>query len=201
MAESLTVQIQGALDRFVAGETQAKAELIRISEQRLLLLTRNLLRGFPRARELDDTTGVFSESYLRLHTALDEIRPTTVRQFLGLAALEIRRVLLDIVRKLSGRGNLKRPEAIAVDSLDSRVIAPGHSSLGAPWEVIEDLYNAIDRLDDDSKEIVMLLHFQGLTQLEAGQLLGVHEDTIKRRWAKARIILAQYLSAFDPASD
>jgi RNA polymerase sigma factor (sigma-70 family) len=201
MVESLTAQIQGALDRFVAGEAQAKAELIRISEERLLLLTRSLLRGFPRARELDDTTGIFSESYLRLHTALDEIKPTTVRQFLGLAALEIRRVLLDLVRKLKGRGGLKRPDAVALDGLDSRVVPSGRSSAGAPWDVVEDLYNAIDRLDEDLKEIVMLLYFQGLTQFEAGQLLGVHEDTIKRRWAKARVILAAHLSAFDPSSN
>ena len=108
MCDSTTVQIEVLLQKFRTGDSAAKSALINVAKERLLNLTSQLLGGFPRGREHDDTTGIFNESYLRLHEALDDLKPETVRTFLGLAALEIRRTLLDVVRKLSGRGKEKR---------------------------------------------------------------------------------------------
>src|SRR4051812_9476461 len=114
MTVSTTVQIQGLLDRFIGGDEEAKAELIRVAEGRLHVLTRQLLKGFPGGRGHDDTTGIFNEAYTRLHSSLDELKPATVRQFFGLAALEIRRTLLDIVRKLRGRGATPNPRGTSL---------------------------------------------------------------------------------------
>ena len=192
MVESSTVHIQAALDKFLAGDPAAKADLVNRSEQRLMVLARKLLRGFGPGP--DETAAVVSEAYLKLHKALDEVRPTTVRQFFGLASLQMRRVLLDLVRAAKRGGKVANEDSGPFDPPGSTDGGGGHSDL------VTDLYAAIDTLDDDLKEVVMLLYFQGLTQAEAGELLGVHEDTVKRRWAKARVILAGKLAAFDPTA-
>lgn len=193
MAESSTVFIQAALDKFLAGDPAAKAELVNRSEARLMVLARKLLRGFGPGP--DETAAVVSEAYLKLHKALDEVRPTTVRQFFGLASLQMRRVLLDLVRAARRGGKV-------VNEGSDQFDPPGSTDGGdSRSDLVSDLYSAIDTLDDDLKEVVMLLYFQGLTQAEAGALLGVHEDTVKRRWAKARVILAGKLAAFDPDAE
>ena len=198
MSESTTVQIQVLLDRHLCGYATAKAALIRVAEERLQILTRKMLRDFPRGREHDDTAGIFNESYLRLHTALDAEKPTTVRQFLGLAALAIRRTLLDLVRKLRGRGVDKRNRPLSFEGDGSNRIDPAAPEGPNPFDLAEDLLAAVDKLPDDLKEVVMLHHFQGLAQAEIAGLIGIHADTVKRRWAKARVILADKLAAFDP---
>lgn len=203
MSDSTTVQLDYLLRNFHAGDTAAKGALIDVAKERLLVLTSRLLGGFPRGREHDDTTGIFNESYLRLHSALDEVKPATARQFLGLAALEIRRTLLDTVRKLSGRGKEKRGRNASLDANDTdgagRIDVPITDSARKRFEMAEDLFAAMDRLPDELREVVMLHHFQGLMQSEVAALMGVHEDTVKRRWAMAQVKLAKHLAAYDPA--
>jgi RNA polymerase sigma-70 factor (ECF subfamily) len=192
MVGSKTAEIQSALDHFLAGDQAAKAELVNRAGERLMVLARKLLRGFGSGPE--ETAAVVSEAYLKLHKALDEVRPATVRQFFGLASLQMRRVLLDLVRAAKRGGHVVNEDSGQFDTPDS---TDGHSES----DLVTDLYAAIDALDDDLKEVVLLRYFQGLTQAEAGELLGVHEDTVKKRWAKARVILAGKLAAFDPAAD
>jgi RNA polymerase sigma factor (TIGR02999 family) len=201
---STTQQLQEMLNRLAAGDAAAKKDLINRSYERLTIITRKLLGSFLRVRAEEETTGVLNEAYLRLHTALDEIRPTTVRQFMGLAALEIRRVLLDYVRKLDGRGRKARPGKV---SLNDRQSGGEGETLG--FDIVDtdvdepqrtlalDLLESIGKLPDEEREVVELLFFHGYTQPEAGDILGVHEDTVKRRWAKARVKLAKLLAAFE----
>jgi RNA polymerase sigma factor (sigma-70 family) len=200
MSESTTVQIQGLLDRFVGGDEKAKANLIKVAEGRLLVLTRQLLRGFPDGRGHDDTTGIFNEAYLRLHSSLDEVKPTTVRQFFGLAALEIRRTLLDLVRKFRGRGKNPNPKPRPLDPPGTggqRIDPPVRDAFQERIDLTEALFNAIDKLPDKLQEVTMLHHFQGLRQAEVAGLLGVHEDTVKRWWNEALVELADLLPGYD----
>lgn len=194
MLESTTTQIQLALDGFLAGDPKGKAKLVNLAEERLMILARKLLRGFGPGP--DETAAIVSEAYLKLHTALDAVRPTTVRQFFGLASLQMRRVLLDLVRAAK-RGGRKVSGGDAGGDID----VPATDNGKEQSDLVTDLYEAIDGLNEELKEVVQLLYFQGLTQAEAGTLLEVHEDTVKRRWAKARVILASKLAAFDPDAE
>lgn len=195
---STTVQIQALLDRFLGGDEAARAALVGVAEERLLVLTRRMLRDYPRGREHDDTEGIFHEAYLRFHTALDEAKPGTTRQFLGLAALAVRRTLLDLVRKFRGRGADKRTRPVSLDGDDVGRWEPAAVEGPDRFVLSEGLFSAIDELPDELKEVVMLHHFQGLSQGEIAGLLGLHEDSVKRRWAKARLLLADTLAAFGP---
>lgn len=191
MAEPLTVQLQGVLDRLAAGDPRAKDELVTMAERRLMVLARKLLRGFQPG--LEETAGVVAEAYLKLHTSLEEVRPATVRQFFGLASLQMRRVLLDLARATGRRG--KRTSINETDAgFEPEDPAPGESH----HDLVADLFAAVDRLDPELRDVVDLLFFQGLSQAEAGQVLGIHEDTVKRKWARARVALARFLGAFHP---
>lgn len=188
MLNSSTVHIQAALDKFLAGDEAAKKELVNRAGERLMILARKLLRGFSGGP--DETAAVVSEAYLKLHDALDEVRPTTVRQFFGLASLQMRRVLIDMVRASRRRGGVENEGS-------GQFNPPDGSADGGDWAaLVIDLYDAIDTLDVELKEVVMLHYFQGLAQAEVAAVLDVSEDTVKRRWAKAKIALAGKLAAF-----
>lgn len=195
-----TLAMQNLLDRLVEGDDGAKKDLIDRAYERLIIVARKLLGSFVRVRVEEETAGVLSEAYFRLHTSLDDVKPETVRQFMGLAALEIRRVLLDKIRGMEGRGAKKRPPRVSINTGGSDDTEAGHDLEGTDDDsrrtMAIDLLEAIDKLPDDEREVVELLFFHGYSQPEAGEIIGVHEDTVKRRWARARVKLAKLLAAF-----
>ena len=198
-----TIAMQGKLDKVIQGDDRAKKELIDLAYERLLIVARKLLGSFVRVRVEEETAGVLSEAYFRLHSSLDDVKPQTVRQFMGLAALEIRRVLLDKIRQMDGRGKKKRQEPVRIDARPA-----GAEASGAGFDIPDDdfdssrqhmaidLLEAIAKLPDDEREAVEFLFFHGLSQAETAEILDVDESTVKRRWARARVKLAEKLSAF-----
>jgi RNA polymerase sigma-70 factor (ECF subfamily) len=202
MAESTTIHVQHLLNCLAANDPRAKADLIAVTHVRLLALTRKLLSRFPNIRTMEETQTIFNESFLRLGPALDELKPKTVQQFFGLAAVQIHRVLIDLIRRLRGRGQEKRPKNLSLDR------APTGTDNSDAYDVEDrnaeesylgmvcDLLDAIRNLPEQEREVVELLFYQGLTRAEAADVLGIHEDTVKRRWSRARIALADKLSVF-----
>lgn len=195
MVEPLTVHIQAALDRFLGGDPAGKKELITLSERRLMILARKVLRQF--GPNPEETAAVLNEAFLKLNRALDEVRPTTVREFFALAALQMRRVLLDLARAVGRRGKRVTTDdsEAGFDPADPR---KGEQSYA---DVVADLDAAIDRLADDLKEVVHLHYYQGLTYDEIAKVIGVHPDTVKRMIARAKVALQKHLSAFGPDAD
>src|SRR5436190_22783673 len=104
MAET-TIALQSLLDRMRAGDAVAKAALIERANQRLAVIARRLLRSFPKVSAEEETAGVVNEAYPRLDKALGELQPADVRQFFALASLKMRQTLLDMVRRVTGRGD------------------------------------------------------------------------------------------------
>jgi RNA polymerase sigma-70 factor (ECF subfamily) len=202
---SLTNELQQILDRFNAGDPAAKKHLIDRAYERLIVVARRVLNSFSAVRSEEETATVLNQAYLRLHSSLEEVRPRTVQLFYGLAALQVRRVLLDAIRELrGGRGASPRPRKQSLhtpqrggdsegDGHDPTDSDPGPTGIGLQTDVLE----AIDKLPEEERQVVDLLFFHGLTQPEAAETLGMHEDTIKRRWARARIKLAGLLEGYD----
>src|SRR5438552_13177174 len=97
MADDSTTKLQGLLDRLAAGDRAARDELIARAYQRLQRLARRMFRDFQRLRPYGDTTDVLHQSFPRLARALDAAPPDTVADFFRLAALAVRREVLDLV--------------------------------------------------------------------------------------------------------
>src|SRR5262249_9592432 len=94
-----TVRLQTLVDRMRAGDQAARDELVSGYYARLEQLTRQMLRNYPGLRRWEDTGDVLHPALLRLLRALDEVQPASTRAFLGLAALQIRRELLNLAER------------------------------------------------------------------------------------------------------
>jgi len=191
---SRSVLMQQVLERLSRGDEAAAGNLIEIAYERLAIVTRKLLGSFPGVRLEEETMGVVNEAYSRLRRAIEEVRPNTVRDFMALATKKIRECLFDRIRQIKGRGETPRPGVVPLGT-------PGEGGIDPPApasrksDAADALLIAIEALPDDEREVVELIFFHGYTQAEAGEILDVHEDTVKKRWARARIKLVGYLAA------
>jgi RNA polymerase sigma factor (sigma-70 family) len=185
-----TTRLHACLERMRAGEAAARDELIRDCQERFLRLARKMLHGFPGVARHEQTDDVAQNAMPRLLRALEEVRPASVREFFGLAALKIRQVLMDMARHY--RIELARRESVA--SADPADLSHEPRRL-AEWC---ELHEKIDRLPEEEKEIMDLRFYQGLQFNEIATLLGVTERTAQRRWSAALLRLHDLLQGNFP---
>jgi RNA polymerase sigma-70 factor (ECF subfamily) len=199
-ASNQTVQIQGWLDRLRAGDESARKELLNCACERLTRLTRKMLKGYPRLKRWEQTDDVMQNAVLRLYRALGAVTPAGAADFFRLAALNIRRELLDLAKHyygpqgrgtkhatVEGRQPAEGDAPAAFEPADSGGGGPDHL---AAWT---EFHRQVERLPDEEREIFDLLWYQGLSQAEAASLLNVSERTVKRRWQSARLKLHEAL--------
>ena len=195
---SQTLLIQVYLDRLRDGDETARGELLQCASERLRSLARKMLRAYPRVHRWEETDDVLQNAALRLHRTLGEIVPATPRDFFRVAALNIRRELLDLAKHYFGPLGHGAQHA-SWGSGDSSAGAPAPADRGdlstepsrlAAWG---EFHEQIGALPDEEREVFDLLWYQGLNQAEAAELLGVSERTIKRRWQAARLRLHEAL--------
>jgi RNA polymerase sigma factor (sigma-70 family) len=186
--------LQDCLDRLLAGDEKARLELVSRSCDRLTSLTRQMLKDFPGVRRWEDTDDVFQNAVLRLCTALKQVTPRDVNEFIRLAALQIRRELLDLARHYYGPHGHGAHHASDIAGTTDSVTRPdrGVAPLESTYEpsrlaVWSEFHERVDTLPDNEREVFDLLWYQGLTQAEAATVLGVNERTVLRRWQQARL--------------
>ena len=150
-----------------------------------------------RLRRWEQSDDLLQQTLLRLNRRLDTCQVDNVQAFLRLAALEMRRALIDFARHYFG------PQGLGThhDSRDYessgralRVFDCSDTTRASRHDQIRHLYEAMDDLAEDEKEVVDLLWIHGLSQVDAAALLGVSTKTIARRWARARLQLHKNLN-------
>lgn len=194
--EHTTAVVQRYLDA-LAGDQSAepivRAVLDRAVRRLHLICTNMLYRKYRRLTvpplnlEPDELLGAVVE---RLLKAMRSVRPGTVRQFFALVNQHIRWELNDVARRLDGQPTLvelDEQKTTAPSSGDSLLSAGGHRML-----------QAIDRLPEEEREVFDLLRIQGLTQVEAAEVLGVSARTVQRRLNHALLLLAKDLRDLRP---
>jgi RNA polymerase sigma factor (sigma-70 family) len=194
--EQTTLAVQRYLNA-LSGDDPAEPivrALLDRSVHRLQVLCANLLyRGYPRLMRPpvnlrpDELLGAVVE---RLLKALRAARPETVREFYALANQHMRWELNDLARRLDNQpavGELYEGIALSAPSSVSKLSPNGLRML----EAIEDLA-------DEEREAFDLVRIQGMTQVEAAEVLGVSRKTVQRRLDRALLTLSEALDDLRP---
>lgn len=192
--KSLTQQL---LNRIADGDDKARELLISHSMARLRRLAASMLRDLPSVRRWDDTDDVLQNALVRLNRALLVVAPESPRRFIGLAATQIRRELVDLYRHHYGPEGHAAHHASGMKNQDSQ--SSSVPSFDSPDKQMSPstqaiLHEAIDRLPEDLREVFEMTFYQGMTQEEIAGVLDVSTKTIKRRWRDARLALQDLLS-------
>jgi RNA polymerase sigma-70 factor (ECF subfamily) len=133
-------------------------------------------------------TALVNEAYLKLVdqrlAGLDD-----KLQFLGVAAILMRRILLKHARTrhAAKRGNA----AQAVPLEDAMMVCEQRAE---ELIAIDEALSRLAELDPEQGRLVELRFFGGLSFEEAAEVLGLSLATVKRRWASARAWLGTQVS-------
>ena len=198
----LSTEIQLRLDRLRSGDESARDELLDITRVRLGRLARKMLQGYPGVRRWEQTDDILQNAALRLCRALKKIRPESVHGFVRLAALQIRRELIDLARHYDG------PEGGG----DTTLAGPDWTTRGRrPAAGFPVRYRRPGPAGDlvrvprngqvpARRRAGGLRHalVSGTDSTRGLRVLGVTERVAKRRWRSARLKLHEMLGGRMP---
>jgi RNA polymerase sigma-70 factor (ECF subfamily) len=205
MDESPTIiRIEGLIARLRRGDAAARDELLECAWSRLERLARRMLGDFPRVRRLEGTGDICNAAAVRLLSALEAQPAADALHFFRLAALQIRRELIDLARHYKNRPDLisLSPPGGGDDSDGRASLDPSDGTSRDPsrLEPWTRLHEAIAGLPDKPRAACELIWYQGLSQADAAQLLGVDVRTVKNYWMEARLRLCEELEGQMPGS-
>jgi RNA polymerase sigma factor (TIGR02999 family) len=182
-----------------AGSTEASASLrdgdsagAPVSLNSLFPIVYDELRRLARRqlkRESSDntltTTALVHEAYLRLadHT---RVSWQGRAHFLGVAAIAMRRILVDQARRHGAR---KRGSGLKLVTFDEMEIAAEDQA--ELLMAVDEALTRLGELDPRQARVVECRFFGGMTEEETAEALGVGLRTVKRDWAKAKSWLYQ----------
>lgn len=121
------------------------------------------------------------EVFVRAHRKLDSLREP--RSFVSWVMVMARNAAYD-----AGRSKMRRPLHLVGDDTDALGQVSPDPHIGM------EVYDALERLDPDLREAIVLVGVIGLTYSEAAEAIGVPEGTAKSRVFRARKALMKSLS-------
>jgi RNA polymerase sigma factor (sigma-70 family) len=200
-AARTTVAIQGYLDDLAGLRGDSPAEpvvrsLLERAAGRLHQLCATLLyRSYPRLTRAPlnlQSEEMLSAVVERLMKAMREARPGNVRQFFQIANQHMRWELNDLARRLD-----ERTHAL---ELGEQEPASPETTATQLSPVARQMFQVIDELPQDEREVFDLVRIQGMTHVEAAELVGVAQKTVQRRLNRALLLLTERLSHLRPAA-
>lgn len=179
MAESIPGDITRLLFELKRGNRAAEESLIPIVYQELRRIASSRLRNETRHHSLQPTALVH-EAYLRL-TKLNEIDWQSRSHFFAVSATIMRRILVDYAR--ANRTKKRGAGGTQITLNDGLLPVPEREpEILALDEALENLA----KLDKRQSKIVELRYFAGMSEEEAGEVLGISARTVKRDWRIAK---------------
>ena len=186
---SITAQVQSCLQRWAQGEQAARDELLGLASDWLRRLVAVMLRDYPGVRRWEQTDDVLQNALLRLWRALQDVRPETPREFCGLAALQIRRELVDLARHYFGPlgpgAHHATDNAAPADSPAAPGPAAGSSLNPSRLAAWTDFHDQIAQLPPHLRAAFEARWYFNLPYAEAAGLLGVSVSTVIRHYQAA----------------
>jgi RNA polymerase sigma factor (TIGR02999 family) len=133
-------------------------------------------------------TALVNEVYLRL-TDQRKIHWQNREQFFGVAALMMRRILVDYAK---ARQAAKRGSGAAMVPLDETIAVPDLRSVDVV--ALDEALSQLAEIDPRQGRIVEMRFFMGLSHEEIADILEISVTTVKREWRTARLWLYRELS-------
>lgn len=164
------------------------ADLERVQElyQELRRIARRERQFIPSATL--NTTALVHEAWLRLAAGENDFRDR--RHFLGVAAVAMRRMVVDYARYRLARKRGGDAVQVELGDDDAATVTDIDRILD-----IDEAMNELDELDPRLCRLVELRFFTGLSNEDAAEVLGISPRTAARDWKRAKALLAANLEA------
>jgi RNA polymerase sigma factor (TIGR02999 family) len=168
-------EITQLLIKLSNGNRDAVDQLLPLIYDELKRLAGNYLRR-ERSGHTLQPTALVHEAYLKL-VDINQVNWQNRAHFLGVAANQMRRILIDYARQHNAE---KRGNEFQIIALDENIDKAAEQSL--ELIALDDALNELAKMDPEKAKIVELRYFGGLTTEETAEVLGVSPITVKRHW-------------------
>ena len=168
-------------------DPKASEELLPLVYEELRRLATSKM-AHERAGHTLQATALVHEAYLKMSREAND-RWDNRGQYFAVAAETMRRILVDRARRRLSKkrgGDYQRTE---IDFVELPTAADD--------DLVLRVHEALDELavtEPLKAEVVKLKFFVGLSSEEIGQLLKIHEKTVRRHWSFAKAWLVQAMS-------
>jgi RNA polymerase sigma factor (TIGR02999 family) len=186
----MTPRITRLLHDWSSGDEEALNALIPLVHRELRLLARQHMRR-ERQQHTLQATALVSEAYLRL-LELKQIQWEDREHFFAVAARLMRRILVDAARARNAQKRGVGEQPVPLEEAES-----AHRDPESDLLFVDEALQSLQALDKRKAQVVELRVFMGLSVEEAGEVLGVSAETVKRDWRLAKAWLKREL---EPAS-
>jgi RNA polymerase sigma-70 factor, ECF subfamily len=184
-----------------AGDRTAFGQLLELYRNYLTLLAR--LQIGRRLQGKVDASDLVQETLLKAHRDFAGFRGSTEAEFVGWLRQLLATSLAGLVRHYLGTQRrdprLERDLAAELDqssrALDRGLAAPQStpSQRAARREQAVLLADALGRLPEHYREVMVLHHLEGLSLAEVARRLGRTDDSVQKLWARALLRLRRSL--------
>jgi RNA polymerase sigma-70 factor (ECF subfamily) len=181
------------LRRAKTGEAPALGTLLELYRAYLLVLARVQIGR--RLQGKVDASDVVQEAFLGACRDFPQFRGTTSKEFLGWLRQILASLLANLVRHYQGTQRrdvrLERQLVVELDqssqALDRGLVTPqsSPSQQASRREQSVLLAEALGRLPEEWRELLILRHLEGLTFPEVASRLGRTLDSVKKQWPRA----------------
>jgi RNA polymerase sigma factor (TIGR02999 family) len=188
VAKSITELLAATQD----GDREAADQLFTLVYQELRQMAQHYLRQ-ERPNHTLQATALVHEVYLRLFNG-QKIEMHNRAHFFGIAAAQMRRILVDHARrKQARRRDASQPQA-TLRNFSETALMPDEELIA-----LDEALTEFNRHYPRAGRIVELRYFAGLTEVEVAEALGLSLSTLKREWGFAKVWLLRQLSSAEPA--
>jgi RNA polymerase sigma-70 factor (ECF subfamily) len=167
------------LARIAAGDAKAFEALALRYAERVVLHALTFVKSYPQAEEMAQ------DIFLKIWTNREKL--PEVKSFDNYLFILSRNHLISALRK-----KLLATEYELPDQLEELLYRPDQQY--EHKELQQLVYKGIDQLPQQKREILQLIHYEGLSQEEAGKRLGIAPRTVRWRLVSALNFLRAYLS-------
>lgn len=171
------------LDYRSRGNRRAFEELVRRYERELFGYLRHYLGDAEMAED------VFQQTFLQVHLKCDQFEPgrrvrpwlytVATNQAIDFQRRSRRHRMLSLDRRSGGDGDEEQAAGTLVSVLDHPSPGPVEQSESAERHV--EVRRAVEELPEPTRQVVMLVYFQGLKYREAADVLDIPVGTVKSR--------------------
>lgn len=182
------------LKEWKSGDETAIDRLFPLVYGELRQQARNFLR-LERGNHTLQPTALVHEAYLRI-IKLDHTEWADRSHFFAIAAIMMRRILVDHAREIAAERRGGKYQRITLENLE----VPNEKKAIDLLELDQAL-TKLSAIDPRKTQIVEMIYFAGLDQKEIADVFGVTEKTVQRDWKFAKLWLYRELSTTDSGSD
>ena len=134
------------------------------------------------ASNKDKAKDIVQDTYEKLWLRVSEVQSTNAKSYMFTTAY---RTMIDLIRREKKQGNMEEANLYAL-------------STNSQYNDLKEVLNeAVDKLPEVQRSVILLRDYEGYSYQEIGEITGLNESQVKVYIFRARAFLKNYIGSLD----